>query len=169
MFSPARLLGIILTAAVLVTFVVFGLSGTRSANGRLAPALPTTPLSGQPVTLAGLKGKPAIVIFWASWCGPCAHEAPALARVAQRLGSRAHMVGVNWSDVSVSDAKAFIRRYGWTFPNLRDAEGTAGNNYGIISLPTTFLIDSDGHIRQTLRGPQTEQALDRALATLMRG
>jgi peroxiredoxin len=73
---------------------------------------------------------------------------------------------VDWNDPVTSDARAFIRRYHWTFPVLRDPEGTFGSRYGFSGLPTTFLIDSQGRIHQTLRGPQTEQTLNRALSQL---
>ena len=64
----------------------------------------------------------------------------------------------------MSGARSFIRRYSWTFPNLRDSEGTVGNEYHLTVLPTTFAIDSSGHIRAVLRGPQDEGSLRRALA-----
>jgi hypothetical protein len=70
-------------------------------------------------------------------------------------------VGVDWSDAR-SGARSFISRYGWTFSNLRDAEGTVGNDYGLTGLPTTFVVDSTGHIRAVLRGPQDVASLTRA-------
>ena len=72
------------------------------------------------------------------------------------------MVGVDWSDAR-SGATAFIRRYGWTFPNVRDGEGLVGNSYELTGLPTTFVLDAEGRIRRTLRGPQTEGSLRQAL------
>ncbi len=155
-------------AAALAALVVFGLAGTRSASvGRLAPALPREHLAGPPVTLAGLlaagRGRAALVTFWASWCAPCAREATALERFSQSGSGRGRLVGVDWSD-ALSDAKAFIRRYRLTFSNLRDAEGTVGNDYHLTGLPTTFVIDASGHIRAVLRGPQDEGSLMRALA-----
>jgi peroxiredoxin len=75
------------------------------------------------------------------------------------------MVGVDWSDPETGAARAFIRRYRWTFPVLRDAEGTVGSDYGLgAGLPDTFVLDGRGHIRQVLRGPQTVSSLTRALA-----
>jgi peroxiredoxin len=75
------------------------------------------------------------------------------------------MVGVDWSDAR-SGAKAFIRRYGWTFPNVRDGEGTVGNDYELTGLPTIFVLDGRGRIGRTLRGPQTEASLRQALQAL---
>lgn len=149
--------------AVVTVLAVVGLAGSKGEVGRPAPALPTDRLSGAPVTLASLRGHPALVVFWASWCTPCEQEAPAFERFARSLHGRAVVVGVNWSDPSLAGAKGFIRRFGWTFPNLRDPDETSGQKFGVINLPTTYAIDGSGRIRDTLHGPQTPQSLERAL------
>ncbi len=161
-----RVLALTLVAGALVAaFVIVGLAPSTPA-GRAAPALPREALVGPPVTLhsvfAGTGGRPALVVFWASWCGPCATEAPALERFSRSPAGRARIVGVDWSDPT-SGARAFIRRYAWTFPNVRDGEGTVGNAYHLTVLPTTFVLDDGGRIHAVLRGPQTEHSLQRAL------
>jgi cytochrome c biogenesis protein CcmG/thiol:disulfide interchange protein DsbE len=167
-----RLLGLTLAAGALGALAVFGLASSgSSAAGRKAPALPREALLGAPPTLAellaGARDRPVLVVFWASWCGPCAREAPALERFSQSPLGRGRMVGVDWSDAA-APARAFIRQYTWTFPNVRDAEGTVGNAYRLTGLPTTFVIDGHGHIRAALRGPQTEASLTRALDAVER-
>lgn len=132
----------------------------------MAKPLPRQVLSGKPVTLATVRGRPALVVFWASWCTPCQLEAPALERFAQALHGRATLIGVNWNDPSIGEARAFIRQYHWTFTNLRDGEGLVGDEYGLSNLPSTFVIDATGHVRQTLQGPQTQQTLAHALSSL---
>lgn len=164
--ARARLRTLLLSAtavAALIAFVLFGLSGGGAHNGRSVPPLPGERLSGVPVTLASLRGHPALVTFWASWCGPCAQEAPALERFSRGLGHRATLVGINWEDPSLSEARSFVKRYRWSFSNLRDPQGTAGRGYGVAFLPTTVAIDSSGRARATLRGPQTQRTLARAL------
>jgi thiol-disulfide isomerase/thioredoxin len=168
-----RLLGWTIAAvAALVVLAVFGLASDRSASsGRPAPALPREHLAGPYTTLASLLatagGRPALVVFWASWCGPCAREAPALERFSQSPAGRGRIVGVDWSD-ALSGARSFIRRYSWTFPNVRDSEGTVGNAYRLTGLPTTFVLDARGRIRAVLRGPQGERSLATALAGVER-
>lgn len=153
--------------AALALFVVFGLAGSKSGAGRSAPDLPLEHLSGPSVTLAGLRGHPVLVSFWASWCEPCEHEAPSLERFSRGLHGKATLVGVNWEDLSLANARKFISAHGWTFPNLRDPEGNVGRDYGMSGgPPETFVIDSAGRLRAQLRGPQTEQSLDRALASV---
>ena len=167
----APLLAIVAVAAVVV-FAFFGLARERSrVSGRRAPALPRESLVGARAVvlslIASAHGHAALIVFWASWCGPCAGEAPALERFALSPHGRGRIVGVDWSDV-LSGARAFIRRFAWTFPNLRDGEGTVGAAYHLTGLPTTFVIDSHGRVRATLRGPQTEGSLQRALARVER-
>jgi thiol-disulfide isomerase/thioredoxin len=163
-----RLLGATSVAIVaLVLFAVFGLAAKRTARGgRLAPALPREHLVGPPATLQSLlgaaKGRASLVIFWASWCEPCVREAPAIERFATSRTGRGRVVGVDWSD-ALAGARGFIRRYRWSFSNLRDSEGTVGNSYGMTGLPTTFVLDGKGHIHALLRGPQDERTLSSAL------
>ena len=165
-----------LVATALAASVVFGLASDRpDSGGRLAPALPRERLAGPPVRFAGATSassgapaagvRPALVTFWASWCEPCAREAPALERFSRSRSGRGRLVGVDWSD-GLPAARSFIRRYSWTFSNLRDSEGTVGNEYNLTGLPTTFVLDASGHIRAVLRGPQDEGSLARGLASV---
>ncbi len=158
----------LVAAAALAALIIFGLASQRSASvGHPAPALPREHLAGPPASLASLlaaaAGRPVLVVFWASWCGPCAREAPALERVSRSPAGRNRMVGVDWSD-ALAGAQSFIRHYSWTFSNLRDAEGTVGNDYHLTGLPTTFVLVGHGRISAELHGPQDEGSLERALA-----
>lgn len=165
--SGPRVALALLAAAAVAALSIFGLASTGSPHGgRVAPALPRETLVGRPVTLLELidrAGKrPVAVVFWASWCGPCEREAPALERFSRSAAGRGRIVAVDWNDGS-SGAKAFVRRYRWTFPVVRDAEGTVGADYRLTGLPMTFVVDGKGRISATLRGPQTERSLTEAL------
>jgi cytochrome c biogenesis protein CcmG, thiol:disulfide interchange protein DsbE len=159
-------------AAALAALIVFGLSSNGSGPvGRRAPALPAERLAGPPATLgtllAGAHGRATLVTFWASWCEPCAREAAALERFSHSASGRGRLVGVDWSD-ALTGARAFLVKHAWTFPVLRDAEGTVGGSYGLTGLPTTFVIDAVGRIRSVLRGPQDASTLARAMASASR-
>jgi thiol-disulfide isomerase/thioredoxin len=167
-----RLLALIAAGALgIAALAVFGFASNSSSHGR-APELPREHIGGPQASLAtlvsGAHGRASVVVFWASWCAPCEREAPALERFATSPDGAGRIVGVDWSD-ALSGAKTFIARYGWTFPNLRDAEGTVGNAYGLSGLPTTFLLDKDGRLAATLRGPQDGATLARALTAVERG
>lgn len=151
----------VITAAALllvVLLVVLVGGNARQAKGRPAAALPSQVLVGPKVNLASLRGRPAIIHFWASWCPPCVKEAPELARLAGQLHGRASLVGVDWSD-SRASAATFVRQHRWTFPVLIDSSGTVGSAYGLTGLPTTFLLDRQGRILRRLIGPQTASGL----------
>jgi cytochrome c biogenesis protein CcmG/thiol:disulfide interchange protein DsbE len=158
-----RLLGLTIAALVaLSALAIFGFASSSSPpSGLPAPALPREQLAGPPASVAAAH--PRLVVFWASWCDPCVREAAAVERFAQSPAGQGRVIGVDWSD-AVSGARSFIRRYSWTFPNLRDGDGTVGNAFHLRGLPTTFVLDADGRIRATLRGPQDQASLGRALA-----
>jgi cytochrome c biogenesis protein CcmG/thiol:disulfide interchange protein DsbE len=113
-------------------------------------------------TLTSLRGEPAAINFWASWCAPCREEAADLQRLAGSLPDHTRLVGVNWSD-NAEWARSYVDEYGWTFPNLRVPNGTVGDEYGLVGLPMTFILDSHGKIVQVMRGPQDEASVREAL------
>ena len=82
--------------------------------------------------------------------------------MAHALHGRANLVGVDWTD-GTRAARAYLRQYHLTYPNLIDADGTTGQDYGLHGLPTTFILDAQGKITDVLRGPQTADSLLRAL------
>jgi thiol-disulfide isomerase/thioredoxin len=144
-----------LGAAVVALALALPHSGTAR---RQAPALPTHVLQGRPTTLASLRGRPALVNFFASWCTPCVREAPAFQRAYAQLAGRAGVVAVDWNDGRDSALK-FLRRFHWTLPVLEDPNGLVGDGYGIVGLPATFVLDARGRILKRLTGPQTTATL----------
>ena len=151
----------LVVVAIAVAEVASG-SGT-STDGREAPPLPAKALRPPGVDLAQLRGKPALVDFFASWCDPCAEEAPTLRRLSESLGGKATVVAVDWDDAG-GPARAFVRKHGWTFPVLADTSGSVGESYGVtVGLPTSFVLDPAGRIVATFRGPQSEARLRQAL------
>jgi cytochrome c biogenesis protein CcmG/thiol:disulfide interchange protein DsbE len=145
----------------LIVFEVLTAGSTKNAT-KAAPPLPPSVLQPPKVTLAKLRGKPALVNFWASWCDPCRREAPELERLYRSLHGTAHLVGVDYTDQEDA-ARSFIHHYGWTFPVLSDPNGVYGARYEFSGLPTTVILNSQGRIAQTLRGPQTMSDFRQAL------
>jgi cytochrome c biogenesis protein CcmG/thiol:disulfide interchange protein DsbE len=139
-----------------------GASGSPPAERRLAPELEGQWLVPPPVRLADLRGTPVVINFWASWCVPCRKEAPELARFDRELRGRARLVGVDFQDAT-RDALAFVREFGWRFPNVRDPQGKFAARYGLAGLPTTYVIDREGRIARSLTGAQTYEQLRQAV------
>lgn len=155
----------ILALAGLIAVEILGPS-SNGTRGTHAPPLPTAVLSGSRVDVAQLRGEPAFLNFWASWCEPCHQEAPEIERFDRLLRGRARLVGVDYTDQS-GPARAFIRHYGWSFPMLSDPDGIAGARYGFNGLPSTVVLNRAGRIVETLRGPQDLADLDRALRSAL--
>jgi len=104
---------------------------------------------GNEVNLSRYFGKPLVLNFWASWCGPCQSEMPDFQAKYKELGNEVNFVMVNMTDgqrETVETASGFIDRNGFEFPVFYDTTGEAAYVYGAYSLPTTYFIDAGGHV-----------------------
>ena len=104
--------------------------------------------SGKEVKLSDFRGKPTVVNFWASWCGPCKSEMPDFDAVYQEMGDEIHFLMVNMTDgaqETLAGAQAFIADSGYTFPVYYDTQYSAAMAYGVSSLPTTYFFDAEGY------------------------
>lgn len=162
---PWRVVVPVLALVAVAGLIAFeALSSGPGTTGQPAPPLPTAVLQAPKKTLASLRGKPALINFWASWCEPCRKEAPELERFERTLGNAGALVGVDYTD-QAGAGREFVRHYGWSFPILSDPEGIYGARYRFSGLPTTVVLDPRGRIVETLRGPQTVAELRQALAS----
>jgi len=111
-------------------------------------------------------GKPVVVNFWASWCGPCADEAAVLQDAARRTAGQVTFVGVNVQDVD-ADAQAFMSKYGVTYQNGSGNAGPISIQYGMRGVPETYFIASDGRLVRKWN-TLTAADMDQFLAELQR-
>ncbi|MEN9796682.1 MAG: hypothetical protein RL653_378 [Pseudomonadota bacterium] len=126
--------------------------------GKPAPTFTLRRLdTGAPFSFEQMRGRPAVINFWASWCGPCKAEHPVLHWAAQRFGTRVQFVGVVFED-SENNAKAFLRDHGIPFPQLVDPESRTAVSYGVAGVPETYFIDAAGNIHGKHVGPLTQEA-----------
>lgn len=130
-----------------------------------APALEgTDPITGKHVSLADFKGKPVVINVWASWCPPCADEAPDLARFAEKH-PEAQVIGIDIRDTS-EGARAFYRRFGWSHPSIDDPSGAKAQSLGIQGQPITYFLNDRHEIVDRILGASDlagfEAGLERA-------
>jgi cytochrome c biogenesis protein CcmG/thiol:disulfide interchange protein DsbE len=161
----------VLAVLALVGLLTFGLLSKGSSGiavGEVAPASPLPRLAGGGNgSLADYRGSWVLVNFWASWCGPCREEAPALERFQQQHGDGAFTVlGIDSRDLS-GDGQGFVDRYGLSYPQLRDGDGATAHDFGTTGVPENYLIGPDGKIRLLVRGPVDGEYLNRYVAPLL--
>ena len=172
---PLAAVAIVLTLVALLAYGVAQNTPDRTiddavAAGKRIPApkldLPRLGSSNR-LSLAALRGKVVVVNFWASWCPPCRGESPILERWHRRIAARGGTVlGVDVLDLE-SDARAFVRRYGMTYPILHDGDGGSRKAFDVYQQPDTIVIDRRGRIASVVRGPVTDTYLQRVLPPLL--
>lgn len=123
--------------------------------GTAAPDFTLKDLNGKSVSLKDFKGRPVMVNFWASWCGPCKVEMPDMQAAQEELGKGAGFVilAINLGE-NKSTAEGFLTQNKFDFLALLDRDrSVAQNKYRLIGLPTSFFIDKQGVIREIQTGP----------------
>jgi cytochrome c biogenesis protein CcmG, thiol:disulfide interchange protein DsbE len=132
-------------------------AGGPPAPGDAAPDFSAPVLGGDRlVSLDELSGRPLLLNFWASWCGPCVDEAPMLRRAEETFGRRVTFVGIDIRD-SEPEAIEFVERHGLDYLHLRDEDLAIYDDFGLTGQPESFLIDADGTIVEHIAGPFTSQ------------
>jgi thiol-disulfide isomerase/thioredoxin len=121
--------------------------------GQAAPAVRLPDLSGAgDVSLESLRGKVVYLDFWASWCGPCRVSFPQLEQLRNELGPKGfEVLAINVDEVE-ADARRFLSEVPVSYPVVRDAAGVTPQAFGILGMPTGYLIDRQGMVREVHQG-----------------
>lgn len=142
---------------------------TGILKGRLAPDFALTDLQGNTVHLSDFKGKKVLVNFWATWCPPCRVEMPHMQKFYEDYQSKDVVIlGVNLTptEKNPDNVQAFVKEQQLTFPIVLDKEGDVMQTYQVVAYPTTFLLDSDGVIREKFQGAINYDIMKEAVSNI---
>ena len=133
----------------------------------LAPDFEMVDRDGNRIKLSDMRGKPVVLNFWASWCGPCKSEMPDFEEAYKEYGGDITFMKVNLTDgknETVDTAQAFIDSQGYTFPVYFDTDSNGAAAYGVSSIPVTYFIDAQGYLvaygRGALNGETLKSGID---------
>ena len=138
---------------------VSGQGSSRAARtgsislGSLAPEFKLWDLNGKPVSLVSHRGRVVLLNFWATWCGPCRVEMPAMEMLYREFHRKGfEILAVSTDRQGSAVTRPFTESLGLTFPILHDSDYRVGVTYGARTLPMTFLVDRHGIIRHRIFG-----------------
>ena len=141
---------------ILVLSILLSVSAAAQVKeGENAPNFTLKNLDGKEISLNQFRGKHILVNFWATWCGPCKIEMPSLEALYERFKDRNFVLLAISNDMfGANIVKPFVKAHNINFPVLLDQRLKVSNAFGVVSLPTTFMIDPQGKIIGTLFGAE---------------
>ena len=132
-------------------------------KGQLAPDITLTTLDGEEVKLSDFRGKNVVLNFWATWCPPCRAEMPHMQSYYEENKEKQNLeiIGFNmtFSGDSIEKVEQFVASYKLTFPIFTTFDESVIDQYGVMTMPSTYFIDEDGRIHSIYRGPLDEESL----------
>jgi peroxiredoxin len=143
---------LIQTLCVLLLSAGFAVQATEMQTGALAPAFTLKTLNDRNLSLREYRGRVVMINFWATWCGPCRQEMPALNALYEKYRDAGFVLfGIN-VDADPANAARMVDRLKVTYPILFDRDKKASSLYQVNAMPMTILIDRDGKIRHVQKG-----------------
>ena len=144
--------------------------GAEEESRQAAPDVTVYDIDGNAHKLSDFQGKPVVMNFWASWCGPCKSEMPDFEEAYLQYGDRVHFLMVNLTDSvqeTVASASEFIAEQGYTFPVYYDTDMDGAMKYGVSAVPVTYFIDAAGNFVAYGQGALTASALQQGIDMLL--
>ena len=144
-------------------------TGTEPAK-QTAPDFTVYDLEGDPHKLSDFRGKPVILNFWASWCGPCISEMPAFQECYETYGNEIHFLMVNLTDgaqETVETASQYIEEHGYSFPVYYDTAMEGAYSYGVSAVPVSYFLDAQGNFVTWAQGALSAELLQQGVNILL--
>lgn len=140
-------------------------------KGQMAPDFTLETITGETISLSQLKGKKVLLNFWATWCPPCKEEMPDLQNYYERYAKEENVeivaVNLTYSQNSIKDVQLFADSYDLTFPiPLLHEEAFSKEKYQVLTIPSSFMIDTEGRIQKQIIGPLKEETIQQYLSEL---
>ena len=145
-------------------------TGATEAAKVAVPDFTFYDVDGNAYKLSDFRGKPVILNFWASWCGPCKMEMPDIETAYQQYGEQIHFLLVNLADgyrETVEKGAAYVAEEGYTFPVYFDTNMEGAANYGVTGIPVTYFIDAEGNFVAYYQRAMTAQILQQGIDILL--
>jgi len=126
-------------------------------------------LEGDDFELGEAHGRPVVINFWATWCGPCEAELPVKKRLAREFEGTARFLGINLttSEAGVDEVRRYAREHEINYPVLLDVRGAVQQRYGVRGTPTTYIVDSEGGVAHKFMGAMNYRDMQRRLDKLI--
>lgn len=140
-----------------------GIDFTAVKEGKAAPDFELTNLDGGTVKLSDYRGKKVILNLWATWCPPCQAEMPHMQNFYEKNKDNGiEILAVNLTSMDNGQAtiKLFVDDFGLTFPIPLDEDGEIGRQYQAVTIPTSYMIDTEGVISKKIVGPMDEAMME---------
>lgn len=142
--------------------------GPLQVVGTRLPAVILPGLDGSQLNTGALFGRPVLVNVWATWCGPCRREMPALSMLAHKMGPRLRVIAIDQGE-DARVVNAYVKQFDVDFPIYLDREQRMGTMLHLVGLPSSFFVDQNGVVKDAVDGEMTYQIMSDKAQRLVTG
>lgn len=140
------------------------------ALGETAPDFELETLEGETAKLSDYRGKKVILNFWTTWCPPCRAEMPHMQDYYDQKAKEDNVeilaVNLTTADHGMEKITSFVSEYGLAFPILLDAEGDMGAVYQAVTIPTSYILDTEGRVQNKFVGPMDQATIEELIGKI---